>query len=370
LPAHNTKNLAILQDILYKPFDASAKTIYNPASFKGSSMLIVQIIVLVVIAAVLVAALVIISGRFAVHQKTLDNIAQQLDSLKTAHSSVSENLNKTLLDSQTSLNQNLQSSQRILNDLNTKIGSIQQTGTQMVQIQSDLRTLQSILSSPKLRGNLGEWSLNSILENMLPKDSFILQYSFKDNQKVDCVIKLSNFLVPIDAKFPLENFKRIINSQNDDEKIRSRRAFFADVTKHIDKIASSYIRPAEGTLDFAFMYIPAENVYYETAVENPDDKKSLLEYALDKKVIPVGPSLLYAYLMTVVMGLHGMQIEKQAHEILSNLKKLNSSFADFSTHWETLGKHLKNAYGQYDEGQTKLTRFGTHLEQIQNQQPQ
>jgi DNA recombination protein RmuC len=139
------------------------------------------------------------------------------------------------------------------------------------------------------------------------------------------------------------------------------------VTIHIDKIASSYIRPAEGTLDFALCYIPAENVYYETVVKYAGETQDILQYSLDKKVIPVSPNLLYVYLMTVVMGLHGLQIEKQAAEIRQNLKKLNASFGDFGTHWEVLGKHLRNAYGQYEDGQKKLDRFGLQLDQIQGE---
>ena len=120
-------------------------------------------------------------------------------------------------------------------------------------------------------------------------------------------------------------------------------------------------------MDFALCYIPAENVYYETVVKYAGETQNILQYSLDKKVIPVSPNLLYVYLMTVVMGLHGLQIEKQAAEIRQNLKKLNASFGDFGTHWEVLGKHLRNAYGQYEDGQKKLDRFGLQLDQIQGE---
>jgi DNA anti-recombination protein RmuC len=115
------------------------------------------------------------------------------------------------------------------------------------------------------------------------------------------------------------------------------------------------------------MYVPAENVYYETIIKYAGDTQDVLQCALDKKVIPVSPSLLYAYLMTVVMGLHGLQIEKQAAEIQQNLKRLNSSFAEFVSHWDVLGRHLRNAYGQYDEGSKKLDRFGLQLGQVQGE---
>jgi len=161
--------------------------------------------------------------------------------------------------------------------------------------------------------------------------------------------------------------EKIAKTEDESEKIKLRRQFIKDVNNHIDKIASDYIRPAEGTLDFALMYIPAENIYYETIVKYLGETQDILQFCFDKKVIPVSPNLLYAYLMTVAMGLHGLQIEKQAAEIRQNLKKLNSSFADFSGTWDILGKHLRNAYSQYDEGHKKLDRFGLQLNQIQQE---
>jgi len=304
----------------------------------------------------------------AVQAEKLNMLAEGLNTIKTAQQQTSENLQKTLLSGQTNLTQSLQSSQQVLGQLNTQIGELQGTNKQMLTLGSDVRRLQEILSSPKLRGQLGEWSLKNLLETTLPKDSYELQYSFKDNKIVDALVKLAGFCVPIDAKFPLPAFEAIARAQSDDERIRARRQFHKDVTSHIDKIAASYIRPAEGTVDFAIMYIPAENVYYETIVKYADDTKDILQYSLDNKVIPVSPNLLYAYLMTVVMGLHGLQIEKQAAEILQNLKKLNASFADFTGTWDVLGRHLRNAFGQYEDGHKKLDRFGMQLEQIQSKQ--
>jgi len=158
----------------------------------------------------------------------------------------------------------------------------------------------------------------------------------------------------------------VVKAESEEQKLKLRKQFLRDCAAHIDKIASSYIRPAEGTLDFALMYIPAENVYYEMVVKYTGEAQDILQYALDKKVIPVSPNLLYAYLMTVVMGLHGLRIERQAAEIRQNLKKLNSCFAEFVSNWDTLGRHLRNAYNQYDEGQKRLDRLGLQLEQAQN----
>ena len=335
------------------------------------SALAVVIIVLIVVVVGLLVWLIISSSagkeRLAGQETAIGILQQQLESLKAAADSTKQTLQTSLLDGQTNLNQNLQSSRAVLDRLNSQIGELQGTNKQMMQIGTEVRRLQDILSSPKLRGQMGEWSLENLLANILPKDSYELQYTFRDGQKVDALVKMAGYCVPIDAKFPLPAFERLVAAESDDERARLRKQFHGDVIKHIDKIASAYIRPAEGTLDFAIMYIPAENVYYETIVKYPDDAKDILQYSLDKKVVPVSPNLLYAYLMTVVMGLHGLQIEKQAAEIRQNLKKLNASFSDFAGTWEVLGKHLHNAYSQYEDGQKKLDRFGMHLDQIQGE---
>jgi DNA recombination protein RmuC len=315
----------------------------------------------------------LISSNFASRKELAGQAAnigllgQQLEALKAAQDKTTESLQQSLQSGQNTISQNLQSSQKILGQLNTQIGELQGTNKQMMQMGSEVRRLQDILSSPKLRGQMGEWSLKNLLENILPKDSYQLQYTFKDGKVVDALVEMNKYSVPIDAKFPLPSFEAMLKADSDEEKSKLRRQFIKDVTSHIDKIASAYIRPAEGTLDFAMMYIPAENIYYETVVKYGDETKDILQYSLDKKVIPVSPNLLYAYLMTVVMGLHGLQIEQQAAQIRQNLKKLNASFADFGGSWDVLGKHLRNAQGQYEDGERKLNRFGMQLDQIQGE---
>jgi len=356
-------------------FDEWSNNSYNQNSFFEDKRMEATLLAVVIVLIVSVLGLLVwlISTIFAnrketaAHSANIGLLAQQLEALRAAQDKTTENLQKSLQTGQTNLNQSLQSSQQVLSRLNTQIGELQGTNKQMLQISTEVRRLQDILTSPKLRGQMGEWSLKNLLENILPKDSYQLQYTFRDGKVVDALIKMADYSVPIDAKFPLPSFEAMQRAQTDDEKARLRKQFLKDITIHIDKIASDYIRPAEGTLDFALMYIPAENVYYETIVKYADDVKDILQYSQDKKVIPVSPNLLYAYLMTVVMGLHGLQIEKQAAEIRQNLKKLNASFGSFGESWEILGKHLKNAYGQYDEGQKKLDRFGLHLNQIQNE---
>jgi len=294
-------------------------------------------------------------------------LQQQLEALKAAQDGTRDALQKSLQSGQESLSRNIQSSQQVFSRLNAQIGELQGTNKQMLEIGTEVRRLQNILSSPKLRGQMGEWSLENLLAQILPKDSYKLQYTFKDGKVVDALVEMADYSVSIDAKFPLPSFEAMLSSEAEEEKARFRKQFLRDVIAHIDKIASDYIRPAEGTLDFALLFIPAENVYYETIVKYAGETLDILQYAQDKKVIPVSPNLLYAYLMTVVMGLHGLQIEKQAAEIRQNLKKLNASFGDFGGNWEVLGTHLRNAYSKYEEGQKKLDRFGIQLDQIQGE---
>ena len=339
-----------------------------------------ELILIVVIAVLLLAVLgllvwLIISNsanaeKMAGQQASFGLLQQQLETLKSSQDDTKDKLQKSLLDGQTNIGKNMQAGQEVLDRLNKQIGELQGTNKQMMQVGTEVRRLQDILSSPKLRGQMGEWSLENLLANILPKDRYKLQYIFKDGKTVDALIELADFSVPVDAKFPLSGFEKVVKAEEEAEKIKLRRQFLKDVNNHIDKIASDYIRPAEGTLDFALMYIPAENVYYETIVKYIGENQDILQYCFDKKVIPVSPNLLYAYLMTVAMGLHGLQIEKQAAEIRQNLKKLNSSFADYTGTWDVLGKHLRNAYSQYDEGQKKLDRFGLQLNHIQEEKEQ
>ncbi|MBL7107176.1 MAG: DNA recombination protein RmuC [Phycisphaerae bacterium] len=335
-------------------------------------MIMVFAIVGIVIGIVLTALMVwVISSTFASRRDLASQSAgigmlqQQLEALKASQDAGKDAMEKSLQNSQESISTNMQSSQKVLSILNNQIGELHGTNKQMLQMGNDVRRLQDILSSPKLRGNMGEWSLKNILETVLPAGSYSLQHSFKDGKIVDALIKTSDYSVPVDAKFPLPGFERIANAENDEQRVKVRRQFLRDVTAHVDKIASQYIRPKEGTLDFALMYIPAENVYYESMIKFDGDNLDVLSYAMEKKVIAVSPNLLYVYLMTIVMGLHGLQIEKQAAQIRQNLRKLNSDFAEFMSNWNTLGNHIRNTGNKYDETDKRLDRFGMQLVQIQ-----
>ena len=324
------------------------------------------IIVLIIAVLAVIGVLLWLAHSFG----GIKSLGQQLEAMRAAQDNLSQTLQKSLISGQETVNKNLQFQVQTLEKLNTQLGQLQGANQRIIELGSDIKNLQQILASPKLRGGLGEWSLENILSALLPAESFTLQYAFRDGKIVDALIKMPKYSVPIDAKFPLENFQKLQKTENETETKKLRREFLKDVQKHIDKIAESYIKPDEGTLDFAIMFIPAENIYYEAMVKTTDDTISTQDYAMEKKVFPVSPNLLYVYLMTIVMGLHGLQIEKQAAEIRQNLKTLNVSFADFISLWDTLGTHLRNAHVKHDEGQKKLDKFVMQLGQIQNEEKQ
>ncbi len=326
---------------------------------------------IIILAAVSVGLLVMLASVNAALRRDVARQAGQLEMMNNSlecnrqmQEALKDSLSKNMQSGQESVSKSLQSNLETIGDLKRQIGVLHGTNQQMIQLGTDVKRLQHILASPKMRGQLGEWSLENLLGNILPAGTFELQYEFADGKKVDALIKMPEYSVPVDAKFPLPGFEAMASTENVGELAKLRRAFQRDVKAHIDKIASQYIRPNEGTLDFALMYIPAENVYYETVIRQKGDTVDILEYALSKKVIPVSPNVCYAYLMTIVMGLHGLQIEKQAAEIRQGLSTLRGKFSDFVLTWELMGKHLRNTNAQYQQGQSQLDKFDLELDRI------
>lgn len=269
-----------------------------------------------------------------------------------------EVLNRT----QHSLGERLDNAARVVGNVQRSLGGLEEANRKIYEVGKDIASLQEILRAPKLRGGIGEFLLEDLLAQILPPQHFSTQHAFRSGDKVDAVIKLGASLVPVDAKFPLENFKRILEAASDDDKNRTKKQFAADVKKHIDAIAGKYILPDEGTYDFALMYIPAENVYYETIIKDdaPDDK-GLSHYAITKHVIPVSPNSFYAYLQAILLGLRGMKIEDRAKEIIQYLSRLQGDFGKFREEFALLGKHLAHAQSGYQNADRRLDQFSQKL---------
>jgi DNA recombination protein RmuC len=257
----------------------------------------------------------------------------------------------------------LDNAARVVGEVKQNLGELSRATQQVFEVGKNIASLQEILRAPKLRGNLGELFLGELLSQILPPSHYSLQHRFRSGEAVDAIIRLGAGMVPVDSKFPLENFKRLVGCSSDEERRGFRKQFVSDVKKHIDKIADKYIVPDEGTFPFALIYIPAENVYYETIIKDEafGDEKSLSAYAIAKRVIPVSPNSFYAYLQAIVMGLQGLKIEKSAQEIIARLSRLTGDFERFRKEFEIVGSHLTNARSKYEEAAKRLDRFGEKL---------
>ena len=289
------------------------------------------------------------------------HIADQLTAvIRDVNAHLKEN-REAMNGSTKTMGERLDNAAKVVGLLQHKLGELGEATKQVFSVGKDIASLQEILRAPKLRGGLGELFLGDLLAQVLPPAHYALQYRFKSGEAVDAVIKLrDDKLVPVDSKFPLENFKKMLETEDEEEKKRFRKLFVADVKKHIDKIAKLYILPDEGTFDFALMYIPAENVYYETIIKG-DDEHSLMHYAYDRRVIPVSPNTFYVYVQAILMGLRGMQVEKSAAEMLKRLAQLKGDLGKFSADFELVGTHLTRARNSYDQSQKRLDKFEDKL---------
>ena len=253
-----------------------------------------------------------------------------------------------------SINERLDNAARVIGQVQRNIGEMSEIGRGMKDIQEFLR-------SPKLRGNIGEQVLKELLAQMLPKSSFFLQHTFKSGVKVDAAIKTSAGIIPVDSKFPMENFRRMIGAQNETEKKAAEKEFIKDVKKHIDDIASKYILTEEGTIDYALMYLPSETVYYEV-VNNTE----LFDYGGKKRVLPVSPTTFYAYLRAILMSFEGQKIEERAQQILAAIKAIQKDYLKVEDNLLILGKHVQNAYNQMSNVSTGFTQLGQKINSTQN----
>lgn len=258
---------------------------------------------------------------------------------------------------------------KLFGKVQEQLGRMEELGKGIQNVGAEITELQEILRAPKLRGNLGELFLEELLAQILPRRHFEMQYAFKNGEKVDAVIHLATgYLVPIDAKFPLENFRRMLEPNLPESEEREfKKTFTADFKKHVDDIAARYIRPDEGTLDFALLYVPAENVYYEAILRDDrfGEPLGINSYALKKRVIPVSPNSLYAYLQVIVLGLRGLRIEERAREIYAFLSRFKGELEKLEEEFGLVGKHLSNAASAFEKGQKRLERVHGRIDEVE-----
>jgi DNA recombination protein RmuC len=260
---------------------------------------------------------------------------------------------------QAAVGERLDSATRVVGDVQKGLGELREATARVYEVGRDVTSLHDILRAPKLRGGLGELLLGDLLGQVLPPAHFTLQHVFAGGERVDAVVRLGDGLVPVDAKFPLEDFRRMLDAPDGDERNRARKAFALRVRRHVDDIAAKYIRPDEGTYDFALMYVPAENVYYETIIRDEErgGERELSAYALERKVIPVSPNCFYAYLQAVVLGLRGLRIETRAREVLDHLARLAGDLGRLREEFRLAGRHLTNAAQTFAAADRRLERL-------------
>ena len=256
------------------------------------------------------------------------------------------------------MDRRLETAGKTTSAIHQQLGQLGQANAEILARANDLKKLEQALRPPKARGGFGELLLANLLRDRLPQDSYQLQYGFKTGERVDAVIHVER-LVPIDAKFPLDNFERLADAETDDERALHEKAFARDLRNHVDAIATKYIRPDEGTYDFALMYLPSEGVYYELVCGKTG---ALLKYAHEKRVFPVSPTTFTSQLQVIALGLKGMQIEQRAHEVMAYVAQLQGDFDRFRDDFQVVGKHIGNAQSKFAEAEKRLDRFDTKLE--------
>ena len=262
----------------------------------------------------------------------------------------SQHMMQTLQENTKQVNERLDKAAEAMRDVNREVGK-------MTEIGHNMQELQEFLQSPKLRGNIGEQVLKDLITQIFPKNSFHLQYTFHSGEKVDAAIKTDAGILPIDSKFPMENFQRMMKHKTKDNEYSAlQKEFTRDVKKHIDTIAKKYILPSEGTMDFALMYVPSESVFYE--IVNTDD---ITEYARKQRVYIVSPSTLYAHLQTILLSFEGKKIEARSREVFALLRALQIDYEKINDSMEVLGKHLTNASGQYTNVVKGFSLLGNKL---------
>lgn len=339
---------------------------------------VILLIIGVILGAIIVLAFLKLFGKPKEDEKTgalMERLAQLLEQNKDLRNAIDSKLSETHRANQEHLHQTTNiiqnitgQSAKLISEVTEKLTKLDETNKQVVNFSSQLQNLQDILKNPKQRGVLGEYFLEETLKNVLPPNSYEMQFPFKDGTIVDAVVKVKNRIIPIDAKFSLENYERILNCRDQSEKEGLEKIFKQDVKNRIDETAK-YIKPEENTMEFAFMFIPSEAIYYDLLINKIGavqiSTRDLIEYAVkEKKVIIVSPTCFLAYLQTVLQGLRAMQIEESAKSIRANVEKLGRHLITYDEFMRKLGvsmsttvSHYNNAYKEFKKVDKDVARI-------------
>ncbi len=278
-----------------------------------------------------------------------DTLLEWLKTMQSTINSSSTHMVKTLQENSRQLNDRLDRAATVIRDVGKEVG-------QMSEIGRSMKDLQDFLKSPKLRGNIGEQVLKDLISQMFPKNSFHIQYQFKSGERVDAAIQTDAGILPIDSKFPMENFQKMNKAENNIDKNLFQKEFEKDIKKHISDIAKKYILPEEGTMDFALMYVPSESVYYELV-----NMLNIMDFAKQARVYIVSPTTLYAHLQTILLSFEGKKIENKSRDLFKMLRALQVDYNKVEENMVVLGKHINNASSQFTNVNMGLNQIGQKI---------
>ncbi len=315
---------------------------------------------------------------------TDDKDKQSLVMLQNQINELNKVLDSRLGESYKAMQQQSYHSQKVIREVTEKLTKLDETNRQVKDFAGQMQSLENILKNPKQRGILGEYFLETVLKNVLPPSAYKLQYKFKDGEIVDAVIFIKEKIIPVDSKFSLENYNKIVEASDKSERERLEKSFKTDLKNRIDE-TSKYIRPNEGTMEFAFMFIPSEGIYYDLLINQVGaikvNTRDLIEYAFkEKHVIIVSPTSFFAYLQTVLQGLRALQIEESAKEIRKNVEQLNKHILSYESFMQKLGNNLgttvnmyNSAYKEFkkiDKDVSKITEGESKVDPLELQRPE
>jgi DNA recombination protein RmuC len=299
--------------------------------------------------------------------EALTMLQPQMLMLQQQVNHVSQTLDSKLSESTKAIQLQFGQSAKIIQDVTEKLTRLDETNRQVVGFADQLRNLQDILKNPKQRGILGEYYLETVLKNVLPPGSYQMQYPFKDGSIVDAVVFVDKRIITIDSKFSLENYNRIIEAPNPEEKKKYESAFIGDLKSRIEETAK-YVKPEENTMDFTFMFIPSEAVYYDLLINKvgavTEDTNNLIYYANKNKVIIVSPTSFLAYLQTVLQGLRNQKISEQAKEIIKEVERLRRHLWTYSEYMKKLGSHLGTTVSAYNKASKEFSKVDKDVVKI------
>lgn len=352
----------------------------------NTTLIIILSIFSLLLIAVLVLFLFILIKKNNPEKKGEDGVGlklilEQINELnRTVDNKIGEN-SKRMHDS---LEKQSSESFKIIRDITEKLTRLDETNKQVVSFTDQLQSLQDVLKNPKQRGILGEYFLETLLKNVLPTGSYQMQYPFADGTIVDAVVFVKDKIIPIDSKFSLENYNRLVEEKNPAEKEKLEKLFKEDLKRRIDETAK-YVKPGEGTMDFAFMFIPHEAIYYDLLISQVGavkiNTRDLVEYAFkERHVIIVSPTSFLAYLQTVLQGLKALQIEESAKDIKKNVENLQKHLRSYQEYQEKLGNalsttisHFNNSNKEFkkiDKDVVKITGIESDLEVLELAKPE